>query len=97
MVTLICNKCGWAHFGMTRQRVINSVEEFLQYYNNLPQSDRISYYGSGSLSFKSLYDKYLKCFRCGNYYDNFHPETEEDRIPIGVTMQPIVSTHPDAA
>ena len=94
---MICNKCGWAHFGVTRDNAVNSIDDFLKYYNKLNEIEKTTFYGAEPVTFGSMYRKYLKCFHCGGHYNDFHAETEDDKVPIGVTMKPIVSTHTDAA
>jgi hypothetical protein len=97
MVTMICNKCGWAHFGVSKEYAQKSTDEFIEYYQRMSYAERKRFYGETEITKLQLLAKYEHCFNCSRPYSDFHEETKEDRVPLGVTIQPIVSTHPDAA
>ncbi len=89
MTIFVCDKCGWAHFGLTKEAIEDSSEEFMQYYDQLSEEQRKSYYRSKVVTKESLIYRQEHCFNCGGSYMDFHPETSEDKIPDGCTIQGI--------
>lgn len=93
---MICNKCNWVHFPITRKEAEEQAKSFGDYINS--QSPEIKeHFGLGILSkskkewnFKEHVSSSEKCFRCGNDYHDFHEETEKDLIPKGSTIQGII-------
>lgn len=90
MISLVCNKCGWAHFGVSKEYAKQSVDEFVDYYQKLSDSDKKQFYGETEVTKLNLLAKYEHCFNCSGPYTDFHIETVLDKIPMGVTIQPIV-------
>lgn len=86
MKTVICNKCGWAHFEVSKEYAENEIEKVNEYLSSLSNVEFTQYYGG---KFSSI-DKYNSCFRCGASYIDFHNKTETDNVPMGVTIQPIL-------
>ncbi len=80
-----CNKCGWVHFGVTREFAELSVERFNAYFETLSPFEQQDYYSNRKASIES----YLKCFNCGNSYTDFR-NSKDDDAPYGVTIQPIL-------
>lgn len=80
-----CNKCGWVHFGVTREFAENEVKRFNDYFNTLTEDKQQKHYG-GKCSSIAQYDR---CFFCGNSYTNFRDFKEGD-CPDGVTLGPII-------
>jgi len=89
MTIYVCDKCGWAHFGLTKDAIEKSAVEFMQYYDQLSEEQRKSYYRSKVVTKESLIYRQEHCFNCGGSYMDFHPETSEDKIPDGCTIQGI--------
>lgn len=89
MTIFVCNKCGWAHFGLTKDTIKESAEEFLQYYDRLSEEQRKNYYGQEVVTKERLISRQEHCFNCGGSYKNFHTEVSEDKIPDGCTIQGI--------
>jgi len=90
---LICNSCGWAHFGLSKEVARKSIKEFIEYYGTLTPEQKESYYVNRQENYveEDLYRKYELCFNCGGSREDFHIETEEDKVPAGVTLQPIIN------
>ena len=90
MSIYVCNKCGWAHMGLTKESIEKSATEFVDYYNTLPADKQKDYYGDREVTYKDLVERYNHCFNCGGSHLNFHPEVPEDKIPYGCTIQGIL-------
>lgn len=92
----ICNQCGWAHFGRTRQEVEQEADDFGRYIQTQPPEVQAQF-GFGPLSKQQRewsreeqIKSSARCFRCGNDHKNFHDETPNDHVPVGCTMQGII-------
>ena len=79
--TVICTKCYWTHFAVTRAYAENQVKEFNEYYNTLSKDQQDSYYG-GKASTLGLYER---CFCCG--HNEFKPGST---APVGSTIGPVI-------
>lgn len=89
MSIFVCDKCGWAHMGLSKDAIEESAEEFMQYYDQLSEEQRTSYYGSEVVTKENLISSQEICFNCGGSYKNTHAVTPEDKIPDGCTIQGI--------
>ena len=90
MTAVICRACGWASWPVSRAYAERSVARFNAYLAAADDETRAVYGGRGA----SL-DSYT-CIRCGG--TAFRPELPEDRIPDGVTLNPVVcDEHADYA
>lgn len=89
MTIFVCNKCGWAHMGLSEDAIEESAEEFMQYYDGLDEEQRKTYYRSEVVTKERLISRQEHCFNCGTFYKNFHQEVPEDKIPDGCTIQGI--------
>lgn len=94
----ICNKCGWAHFPRTRADVEAETRSFGEYIQKQTPEVQESF-GFGPLSktqrewsFDEQVKSSEKCFRCGNDYHDFRDENDSDKIPMGCTLQGIITT-----
>lgn len=92
----ICNQCGCIHFPRTRQEVELEATNFGNYIQQQTQETQ-EQFGFGPLSkTKRVWDltKQIKnsehCFRCGNNYKNFRDVNENDKVPMGITIQGII-------
>lgn len=92
----ICNKCNWAHFPRTREEVEDESKSFGVYINS--QTPEVQeQFGIGPLS-KTKREWNLEeqisssehCFKCGNTHKDFRDENENDKIPMGCTLQGII-------
>jgi protein-arginine kinase activator protein McsA len=90
MTIYVCDKCGWAHFGLTKDAIEKSAVEFMQYYDQLSEEQRKSYYGINPITKEDFNNRTKICFNCGGSYKNFHIETPADKIPDGCTIQGIL-------
>jgi predicted nucleic-acid-binding Zn-ribbon protein len=90
MTTMVCNKCGHAHFRRTEDEVTVEANNFKRYFDGLSDEDRQKYYGGRGYEVADAIEQQKKCFRCGGPNTEFHEETPEDRIPAGVTLQGII-------
>lgn len=100
--TRICNKCGWAHFGVSEEYTIRECDSFERFITTQDEKTQGMYgYGPQSWSAQrgaepkvwdreAYLNQYRCCFRCGADHTEFHDETEADHVPMGVTMQPIL-------
>ncbi len=88
-----CKKCRWVHFARPRKETIKEVVEFNTYFDSLTPEAQEACYGSK----KNSIEKYEKCFKCGNSYENF-AEAHGSDVPRGGTIQPILldETNQDA-
>jgi len=97
MAIMVCNKCGWAAFGISRDDAEEQTQAFGEFISKQSDEDKASF-GFGVLardpdkkwSFDEHFSHFEHCFNCGNTYHDFHEETEADKIPIGVTLQGII-------
>jgi len=80
-----CNKCGWVHFGVSREFAEAEVERFNDYFHTLTEEKQRSNYGGRCSSIK----QYEHCSFCGNDYTDFR-DAEENDCPRGVTLGPII-------
>ena len=87
---MVCNKCGWAHFGVSEEYAHISAKNYIEYYESLSDLDKINYYGTLVQTESEFFERYKSCFSCGNDYKDFHTETPKDIISDGVTLQPII-------
>lgn len=46
MTTVVCTKCNWTSFAVTRKHAEDQVKEFNEYFNSLPLEQREQYYGN---------------------------------------------------
>jgi hypothetical protein len=90
MMSLVCNKCGWAHFGVSKEYAQKATDEFVEYYQRMSYAERKRFYGETEVTKLNLLAKYEHCFNCSGTYSDFHIETPEDKISYGVTIQPII-------
>jgi ribosomal protein L37E len=82
--TVICAKCGWAAFAVSRTEAERQVEEFRAFYEASDEVTRARFNPPRGL------DSYA-CQQCGG--SSFRPEAEDDRIPAGVTLAPVICDH----
>jgi hypothetical protein len=82
---LICKKCGWVHYGVSREFAQWSVSSFNEMYKNLSKKEKQDYYNNTPASL----DTYSKCFSCGAPYIEFRA-AKRTEIPKGSTIQPIL-------
>lgn len=79
--TAICADCGWAAFAVTRAEAEQQVEEFRAFFEAADEATRSRFNPPSGL------DSYV-CQQCGGA--SFRPATEDDRIPAGVTLAPVI-------
>lgn len=85
--SLICDGCGWVHFGVSLQYAMNEVKEFNYYYDKLSKEDQVNFYGGN----KSHIKNYTYCFSCGSLFTRMRPLKKTDKgCPDGSTIQPIL-------
>ena len=88
---LVCNSCGHAHFPTTEQDVLFQAQSFKAYFDSLSSERQQNFYRTNEYDVTQAVANQKQCFRCGNSNINFHKETSEDKIPVGVTIQGIIS------
>ena len=84
-VECTCNRCGWVHFAMSRERAQSDVDQFNAYYEALSPEKREEYYGNKPASIAT----YERCFFCGQTDGDFRPYQDGD-CPTGCTVQPVI-------
>lgn len=77
---VICLRCGWVSFAVTKAEAEREIAEFNAYYASLSDREKASYGGPSSL------DQY-RCLRCGG--SEFRQARDGD-CPNGVTLNPVV-------
>ena len=82
---LICNKCGWGHFSLTREEAEQSVKKFNDYFDSLSIEEQNKYYNGEKSSIKH----YEQCFRCGESHKNTKVSDGKE-LPDGVTVQHMI-------
>ena len=88
-VECTCNRCGWVHFAMSRERAQSEVDQFNAYYEALSPEKREKYYGNKPASIAT----YERCFFCGQTDGDFRPYQDGD-CPTGCTIQPVIWDSP---
>lgn len=83
----ICCLCGWVYFSVSRNYAKEEVDRFNKYYYSLSQKEQNEYYGGRPSSISN----YENCYRCRNSYKNFRDLEPDERLPIGITMNPIIN------
>ncbi len=83
MKCVICKKCNWVAFEVTRAHAEAEVKSFNEYYRAQPK--KVQKMFSGLSSVKS----YERCFFCGEPYTNFR-NAKKSEIPFGSTLQPVI-------
>lgn len=76
-------KCGWVHFGVSREYAKNEVKNFNEWYSIQPQETKDYYSGPATIL------DYEHCRRCGGSYIHFRDFKEGD-CPNGCTLSPII-------
>lgn len=87
MKSVKCNNCGWVHFAVTMNYVIQWEADWLDFWNKSTTETREAYGCKDSPPKKE--DNYLNCFRCSNTYIDFSDALDSD-VPFGSTIQPIL-------
>lgn len=88
MKEVTCCKCGWVHYEMSMEEIVQNVKTFNDYYDTLTETEQQTYYGGN----KSSIERYTKCLNCGNIYTDFRDSKEGD-CPDGCTINPIMTRH----
>lgn len=83
---LICDGCGWVHFGVSLEYATNQVKEFNTYYGTLTAEQQEQFYRSK----KSHLTNYCFCFLCGSLYTRMRKLKSTDKFPEGSTIQGIL-------
>ena len=80
-----CLKCGWVHFGVSREFAQDEVARFNSHYVKLSPQEQEQYYGGKPASITA----YERCMACGNGWENFRDFQPGD-CPDGCTLNPII-------
>jgi protein-arginine kinase activator protein McsA len=83
--SVICKKCNWVHFEVSRKDAEIQVKEFNVYYKTLTKKEQRNFYGNK----KASVDFYEKCHSCGESYKNFRIAKKYE-VPSGSTIGPII-------
>jgi len=82
---VVCNKCGWVYFAVSREFANMQVETFNTFFYTLSKEKRKEYYGNSP----SHISNFETCY-CGNSYKNFHEHGKNDIQLNGSTINPIL-------
>lgn len=86
---VVCNKCGWISFQVSRTYAEEQVKIFNEYLGTLSLKQREQLYGSEPVSTVKFYER---CFCCSGKYTNFRDADNIDhQRAYGHTLQPIIS------
>lgn len=85
-IYLICNGCGWIHFGVSLEHTLDEVKKFNEYYDALLPQKQQEYYGGKRLHVTD----YCFCFSCGSLFTRMRKLTKNDHLPNGSTVSPII-------
>jgi len=83
--TVVCTKCAWVSFAVTKAHAEAEVKTFNKYYATLSKRDQESYRGEATI------DSYT-CQLCGG--STFRLAKPEE-IPFGSTINPVIWEDPD--
>jgi hypothetical protein len=84
---LICDGCGWVHFGVSLKQALEEVAKFNEYFDSLSKDQQNEMYRSRRADLLG----YCLCFSCGSLFTRMRTIRETDKIPGGVTIQPILN------
>lgn len=85
---VICLHCGWVHFEVSLEYVLDWQDSWIDYWLSLDERGR-RLYGCKDRP-PSYKQEYLKCQRCGNSHKNFR-KAKKKEIPFGSTIGPILT------
>lgn len=60
MKTVVCTKCNWTSFAVTKEYAENEIKKFNDYFYSLTERERIELFGNKPSSIESY-----KCMFCG--------------------------------
>jgi hypothetical protein len=88
MKHVICNSCGWVHFEVSVEYVLDWQDAWIDHWLKLNERDRDNY---GTKDRPPSYkQEYLCCNRCAGSYTNFRDATAEE-VPYGSTIGGIMT------
>lgn len=82
MLYVKCKKCNWVSFAITKQKALEEIAQFNQFYYTLTKKEQNNYYGGTPSS-----EKTYTCLRCNNR--DFNVALPEE-IPFGSTINPVI-------
>ncbi len=83
-----CNNCGWIHFQVTKQYVLDWMEDWKKFWPTLDQKGKENY---GLPDGPPGFEEYTKCRRCGGSHENFSDASQKDMERIyGSTVSGIL-------
>lgn len=85
MKYVLCKKCFWVHFEVSREHAESEVKKFNEYFQTLSEEDKDRLYGG----IPSMIQKYERCNMCGGSYKNFRVAKSEE-VPFGSRVGPII-------
>jgi hypothetical protein len=81
---VVCLKCNWVSFSVTKKQAQDEVKSFNTYFKTLTKEQQTLFYGGEKSSLKSYV-----CLRCGG--DKFRLyEEPRDHLGIGHTINPVI-------
>ena len=81
-----CIKCGWVYFSISMEIALKEVHEFNAYFNSLSEEQQNKFYGGVGSSIEN----YENCYRCGNSHENFVNIKNENEVPFGSSINPLL-------
>src|SRR5580704_9051449 len=85
-VDLICDGCGWIHFGISLKYAQNQADQFNIYFHSLSKEQQLQMYGGKPSGLKN----YCFCFCCGSLFTRMRKLKKTEKLPYGSTIQPIL-------
>lgn len=83
-----CPKCGWVHFAVDEEFVVDWEKKWATFWPTLDQSGKEAY---GVLAGPPTRKEYLECFFCGSADRSSFFKSQKD--VTGHTIQPILIDH----
>lgn len=77
--TVVCKRCRWTHFAVTRQHALEQVVKFNEHYYSLEPEEQVNFAGPVTMG------EYESCYRCDG--TEFEPG---NTAPTGSTIGPII-------
>jgi hypothetical protein len=85
---VVCNKCDYVAFEVTREYAEDEVTRFNEYFDSLTKDQQDDYYNGNKASIVF----YEHCFNCNNRHSDFREATDKDHERAnGHTLQPVIN------
>jgi ribosomal protein L37E len=89
---VLCKACGWVHFNVSKQYVLDWENHWKVIWNGMSDSDKADF--GCEKSPPKVKDVYINCSRCGGSYKNFR-DAKKEELPLGSTIVGILNRQED--